>query len=180
MRPSAQEDDHSSDSRRSGARREGRSGGGHRTGRRARGRESAPSPLGAVAGWGSTHKMLLVTLGVIAVVILFLYGPTQRYYVAWRTQGDEEAKAEALDADNEALKEDIDRLTTREGVEDEARRLGYAYPSEDTSDANVNLGSDSPNKGSNATDSGFSYADIEQPWFIHVLDFIFVYNGPVD
>lgn len=107
-----------------------------------------------------------------------LYGPTQGYYVAWRTQGDEQAKADALDADNDNLRQDVNRLTTREGIEDEARRRGYAYPNEEST--NTNDTDENPNKGSDATDSGFSYADIEQPWFIHVLDFIFVYNGPGD
>lgn len=149
---------------------------------RAKGRERARETLpNRVVGWVGRHHRPLIVLAVVVVVILSLYGPVQRYYVAWRTRGDQQAKADAIDADNDALKQDIDRLTTRDGIEDEARQRGYAYPSEGTSDSsNATSNTGNGNKGSDATDSVFSYADIEQPWFIHVLDFIFVYNGPTD
>lgn len=164
----------------------------------------------------SRHRRPLIALGVVAVVILALYGPIQRYYVAWRTQGDEQAKVDYLNGDNDALRQDIDRLTTRSGVEEEARERGYRYPSEDANDnqnaeasssgnaegdenassnenanaANSGEGSNanteaSPsntsamaNQGSNALDSGFSYDDIQHPWYIHLFDFVFAYSSP--
>lgn len=166
------------------------------------------------------------------MVFLALYGPIQRYYVAWRTQGDEQAKADYLNSDNDALKEDIDRLTTRSGVENEARERGYRYPSEgeqggsananeiqdanassssnngedadtnstngnasdevsDGSNGNAGEGDGSSNSGSSTADatanhgsdalnSGFSYDDIQHPWYIHVFDFIFAYSSPTN
>lgn len=159
--------------------------------------KSVPS---RVLDFVSRHRRPLVAVGVALVVFLSLYGPVQRYYVAWRTQGDEQAKVDYLNGDNDALKQDIDRLTTRSGVENEARARGYRYPSEDTNsegsddenagsasssssngNAGASEGANAPstaNQGSNALDDGFSYEDIQHPWYIHVFDVIFAYSSP--
>lgn len=127
-------------------------------------------------GWVAHHRRLVVALGVVALVMVALYGPAQRYYVALRRSGDLEAEAAYLDEDNQALLDDLSRLQTREGIEDEARRRGYTYENETSIE--VNGVSDDASAAQDATDQGFSAADIEQPWYVRVLDFIFVYNGP--
>lgn len=126
--------------------------------------------------WVSRHLKLVIAIGVVVLVMVALYGPVHRYYVAWRASGDLQAEADQVNGDNEDLKNDLNRLQSQEGIEDEARRRGYTYPDEES--ATVNGVADDANEGSDTPGQGFSASDLEQPWYIHVLDFIFVYNGP--
>lgn len=130
---------------------------------------------GRVVSWVGSHRRLSIAILCLAIVLFGVYGPIQRYYVAWRAAGDLQAEYEAVSSDNEALRDDLSRLQSEEGIQDEARRRGYTYPDEESTTAEGI--SDDANEGSSATDSDFSAADIQQPWYIHVLDFIFVYQG---
>lgn len=137
--------------------------------------EALGSVPGRIASWVVRHRRFSITVACVIAAVLFVFGPVQRYYVAWRTSSDLQAEADYLDADNDALKSDLDRLQSKEGIEDEARRRGYTYQNEESE--NADGVSDNANQGSDATDGGFSAADIERPWYIQVLDFIFVYKG---
>lgn len=130
---------------------------------------------GRVVAWVSRHRRLSVAFACVVLAVVMVYGPVQRYYVAWREAGDLQAEADALNADNDALRSDLSRLQSKEGIEDEARRRGYTYSGEESTTAEGV--SDDQNQGSSGMESDFSAADIEQPWYIHVLDFIFVYEG---
>lgn len=160
-------------SQRSGTNRREHSGHPSRSSRRQRSQSLPERFLGGVY----RHRRSLIALGIVLVVFLSLYGPVQRYYVAWRTQGDEQAKADYLNSDNDALKQDIDRLTTRSGVENEARERGYRYPNEDAN-TSANVATNDSDQGSDALNSGFSYDDIQHPWYVDVLDFVFMYTSP--
>lgn len=130
---------------------------------------------GRIASWVLRHRRLSITVGCIVLAVAIVYGPVQRYYVARRSASDLQAEYDYLTSDNDALRTDLDRLQSEEGIEDEARRRGYTFP--DETSENAEGVQDDENQGSSATDEGFSAADIEQPWYIHVLDFIFVYRG---
>lgn len=134
---------------------------------------------GDVRGAGSrfadyvrTHTKLVVVLCVVAGLLVVLYGPVRDYYVAWRRQGVLQSQYQELTTDHDNLESDVNRLQSREGVEDEARRQGYGYSGEST--LNVEGIDDDPNQGSSPLDStGESTQDV--PWYVHVADFIFFY-----
>lgn len=130
---------------------------------------------GHVVAWVRRHPRLSVSFACVLLAIVIVYGPAQRYYVAWRTSQDLQAEYDSLNANTEALKGDLDRLQSKEGIEDEARRRGYTF--QDEQSETVTGVSDDADQGTGSADGGFSAADVERPWYIHVLDFIFVYEG---
>ena len=84
---------------------------------------------GVAEGIRSHPKALLVIVALV-VVVFALFGPVRDYYVAMRSGQDLQAYYDALAAQNEELGEDISRLQTREGVEDEARKHGLVSEGE--------------------------------------------------
>lgn len=117
------------------------------------------------------HKVQTIVLAVILIVLFSLYAPIQQYYVAWRTQTDSEAQLAEIQAVNDSLKEQIQQLQTREGIEDEARRKGY-----------VSEGETSVIVDNAPTDLEVTAAatPVEKPWYIKVLDFLFGYHSNQD
>lgn len=129
-------------------------------------RERADSAAGAVRA----HPLACGALAVLLVVLLALYGPTRDYYLAFRSGQDLQAYYQAIVEQNESLDQDIDRLMSEEGVEDEARKRGYTkgdetivvvenLPEEDLSDL-----------------LGQVVVEDNRPWYIRVLDVIFRYE----
>lgn len=130
---------------------------------------------GRIASWVMSHRRLSLALGIVVVIVLFMYGPVAGYYQAWRASGELQAEYETAQADNEALRDDLDRLQSEEGIEDEARKRGYTFPNEESTSAEGV--SDDTDQGSSASDSSSYTDDTEQPWYIHVLDVILGYDG---
>ena len=64
------------------------------------------------------------------MLLLFLYGPVREYYVSWRVGQIYSAELAELNEDNEELKSEVNRLQSREGIEDEARKRGYVSKGE--------------------------------------------------
>ena len=117
------------------------------------------------------RKRALIVVAVIVATIVMLYAPARAYYIAWRTQLDLEARYAAILEENEDLYEDLDRLRSREGIEDEARKRGYVIPGE-TSVVVRGLPEEGLDTGSKANDV---VADV--PWYLVPLDVIFGYEG---
>ena len=114
------------------------------------------------------RRKLIIVLVVIAAVLIMLYRPTRDLYIAWRTGYVLQERYDALAEENEELSEEVERLMTREGIEDAARKRGYVMPGE-TSVKVEGL------EGEPAEDPE-DEAESELPWFIHVGDFIFFYR----
>ena len=135
-------------------------------------------PRGAgLADWLQTHMIPLLIVAAVVITLAALYRPVQTYYLAWRQSIDLQAEYDYFSAQNDGLKGDIGRLQTRQGIEDEARSRGYGYEGESTtgsSAAGAEGGSSAG--GSSAGTEEFSILDVERPWYVHVLDYIFGYQ----
>lgn len=70
--------------------------------------------------------------GVVALaVLLSLYFPVRDLYIAHRTNGILQRQLEIRETYNEGLQQDVDKLLSTEGIEDEARaNLGLVMPDE--------------------------------------------------
>lgn len=115
---------------------------------------------------------LVIVLAVIGVVFASLYGPVKNYYVALRQRDDLQTYYTRLDASNSSLRESIQYLQSREGVEDEARRRGYVYEGETA--AEIPGLEDNTNNFTGETD----VPKAEEPWYIQALDGLFGYQSP--
>ncbi|MGN0286294.1 MAG: hypothetical protein ACI4B6_01340 [Atopobiaceae bacterium] len=121
------------------------------------------------------HPKGMVAVVAVVVALVMVYGPARDYYVAWRRQSALQATYDAVSSDNEALQGDVDRLQSREGIEDEARRHGYGYSGESTIDVE-GLPDDSANQGSNPIDGEVQAQETDQPWYIRLGDIVFGYT----
>lgn len=114
----------------------------------------------------SGARTTIIVLVAVAVVVATLYGPARDLYCAWREQG---VSQETLDALNESIDEyqgDIDRLQTREGIEDEARKRGYVEEGE----SGVTATGLPEEEDGDAPEEGL-------PWYLSLGDVIFQYQG---
>lgn len=130
---------------------------------------------GRAKGFARRHPKLLVFLAALVIAIFMIYPPARDYYVAWRTQSELQATYDAVSADNSALQSDVDRLQSREGIEDEARKHGYAYEGENTLDVQGLSGDDS-NQGSNPLDGEVQAEQTDLPWYVRLGDIVFFYT----
>ena len=112
------------------------SGGGHTKGRRAE-RESTPAPTMSVGercvaakDWLLHHPRLCATVAMLLVAAVALYSPVRNYYVARRTGQVLQVKYDQLSDENASLTHDVNRLQTKQGIEDEARKRGYVSTDE--------------------------------------------------
>ena len=120
------------------------------------------------------RRRVIRVLVVILAVIVMLYRPARDYYIAWRTGYTLTVRYEALAEENEELNDDLERLMTREGIEDAARERGYVMPGETSvkvEGLDENVGEESSGKAADVT------GEEDLPWYIHVGDFIFFYRS---
>ena len=111
---------------------------------------------------------------VAVVTALILAGPVRTYYAAWREAGVLEAEYEALAQQNAELMEQLDRLQSLDGIEDEARRRGYAYPDEEVL---VVDGLEEEKLADPAkVDEAIEAHEANQPWYVGFLDALFGYE----
>lgn len=72
-----------------------------------------------------------VILGLVVFAAVFLYSPARQYYLEMRANDQLQAEYDALNERNKAIQEEIDYLSTDEGVQDEAReQLGWVQEGE--------------------------------------------------
>ena len=126
-----------------------------------RGRENA-------LGFVSRHRAPLAVVAALLLLVLFFYGPVKGLYQAWRTEGIRQAQLSGLTEENDSYQQDIDRLQTREGVEDEARRRGYVAERETSIVV----------EGLDASEDAQEESTSETPWYLRVTDTIFQYEEP--
>lgn len=93
-------------------------------------RQSREDRLNGARGWAYGHRRILICLAVVLVVVVSLAGPIRGYYVARRQSEDLQAYYDQISEQNATLDEDVHRLTTEDGVKDEARKRGYVEEGE--------------------------------------------------
>ena len=130
--------------------------------------EAAASKGAQLAALATRFRVPLVVLVVLRVVAGALDPPAQDLYCAWRDQEAHEQQLETLNEDISQYQGDIDRLQTREGIEDEARKRGYVAEGE-TSLVVEGLPED---EGEDQDDTP------DKPWYLALGDFIFQYQEP--
>ena len=116
----------------------------------------------------SAHRGVAIACAVALVLVVALYGPACSLYQAWRENGvlqDEQARATV---ESDELESDIANLMTEEGIKDEARRRGYV----DDGEMRIVVEGGEEDDGSTEESTGD-----ETPWYLHVADFIFRYDG---
>ena len=156
--------------------------------RAARERQQPKSPRDLATGAVERVQVLtasavgsraILALAIITAIVFSVFGPIRDYYVAVRTQQDLAAYYAALEDSNDNLKDDISRLQSKEGIEDEARRRGYVMEGE-TSVVVRGLDADATGEifsTQNSAQTAATKASAEEePWYTQVLDFLFGYK----
>ena len=120
----------------------------------------------------------LIIIAVLIVSAFILAGPVCTLYAAWRDAGIVEAEYDALVEQNQELQGRLDDLNSLPGIEDEARRRGYAYPDEEALIVD-NLEQEilaDPAK----VDEAIAEHEANMPWYVDVLDTLLGYEAKVD
>lgn len=132
------------------------------------------TPAGIIA-WASEHKVFVGVLAAVVFLIFVLYPPVCSYYAAVRTNTVLQSKLSDVKDQVEDLSGDVNKLTSEEGLKDEARRLGYV---EDGETAVTMEGIE--DSGSARSDTSVmeesQEEETEDPWYIQMGDVIFGYN----
>ena len=115
----------------------------------------------------SRFRVPIVVVTVTLFVLVSVYPPAQDLYRAWRDQGVQQETLDGLNASIEEYRGDIDRLQTREGIEDEARKRGYVGEGE----VGVVLEGSPEETEGDAGDNGQ-----ELPWYVTLGDVVFQYE----
>ncbi|WP_303132222.1 septum formation initiator family protein [uncultured Olsenella sp.] len=116
------------------------------------------------------HRVALVVLVVLVVVAASLYGPVKGYYAARRSGEDLQRRYDELSEKNDSLQGDLKSLTSKEGIEDEARKRGYVQEGE-TSVTVEGL----DGQGKADPSAPVEYQDT-RAWPTKALDFVFGYD----
>lgn len=130
--------------------------------------EAAAGKGAQLAALAMRFRVALIVLVALLVVGGALYAPAQDLYCAWREQEAHAQQLESLNEDISQYQGDIERLQTREGIEDEARKRGYVAEGE-TSLVVEGLPED---------DGQDEDAAPDKPWYLALGDFIFQYQEP--
>ena len=134
--------------------------------------KSRKQPLANVTlpAW-APFVLVLIALALVGII---LYGPAKMFYGAWRDNGKLEARYEALTKQNEELNYEVDRLQSLSGIEDEARRRGYAFPDEEALVVD-NLEVDDPTDPEKVEEAVREH-ERNRPFYVQVLDQFFGYG----
>ncbi|MBP3892641.1 MAG: septum formation initiator family protein [Atopobiaceae bacterium] len=113
---------------------------------------------------------------VVAITVVMLFAPLRDLYVANRRLDTLQATYDALLAENDSIRSELESLQSREGIENEARARGYVEPGETKVVVN-GLPEDESDPAADAVH------DIElpddRPWYIRTLDAVFGYEPEV-
>lgn len=127
---------------------------------------------GAVASHVQARGVLITA--TIALVVFMLFAPLRDLYIANRRLDTLQQTYDALLAENDGIRAELDALQTREGIENIARERGYVEPGE----TKVLVEGYEPEE--TASGAAAVVADLELPdereWYIRILDDIFGYD----
>lgn len=118
--------------------------------------------------------VVLAVLLAIVISLIAIMGPLRSYYAAWREAGELEVEYEVVSSINESLTDDVERLNTLEGIEDEARKRGYVYPDEEA----VVVEGIEEERITEEEQVEAALDEYEQglPWYVHTLDGMLGYS----
>ncbi len=151
-------------------------------GRRSRARRSnggiraVPRAIGsAVVGVAShIHRGGVMFVLGVALAVAVLFAPLRDLYIANRRLDTLQETYDALLAENDSIRAQLESLQTREGIENEARARGYVEPGETKVVVNGLPQSEEEDAATAAVH------DIElpdnRPWYVRTLDSIFGYE----
>ncbi len=128
----------------------------------------AGEKVGALSGLVRRFRVPLIVFAALALVVVALYAPAQGLYVAWRDGQSLGSQISGLDQSNDEYQSDIERLQSREGIEDEARKKGYVSEGETGVVVEGMDEDDSTSQDTTAT---------ELPWYLSLGDFVFQYQA---
>ena len=117
--------------------------------------------------------LFLVAVSVALGVMIFM-GPAREYYASWRDEGILEAQYKVVSEQYSDLQHDIERLQTVEGIEDLARKRGYAYPDEEA--LVVQELEEQEFIGTVSLEDAVKEHEANLPWYVGVLDVVFDYH----
>lgn len=118
--------------------------------------------------------VVLAVVLTIAISLIAIMGPLRSYYAAWREAGELEVEYEVVSEINQSLTDDVERLNTLEGIEDEARKRGYVYPDEE---AVVVEGIEEERvTEEEQVEAALDEYEQQLPWYVHMLDGILGYS----
>lgn len=155
-------------------RREQKASGRERREAKAASRMSPAEAAGNVAGFFAESRgrqILGMVVLAIALLVAALYGPAKSYYTAVRQRDDLTTYYARLEASNTSLRDSIQYLQSTEGIEDEARKRGYVYEGEVS--AQIDGLEDTTDDFTGVSE----VPDVEQPWYIQMLDRLFGYQA---
>lgn len=135
----------------------------------------AAVPRGIASGISSVfgHARGLLVLALAAFTAFMLYAPARELYIANRRLDTLQATYDVLLEENETIRDDLELLQTREGIENEARARGFVEPGE-TKVIVEGL------PESELSDPTAFLEPLEvpenRPWYIELLDALFGYE----
>ena len=129
------------------------------------------SQINLSAPWLPIALFVAVTL---VVCVVMLYGPVRTYYAAWRDSCRLEIAYDVVKDQNSELNHEINRLQSREGIEDEARRRGFVHPNEEALVTDVPPATDTTDP--EVVNQKLVAYEEQQPWYIHALDSMLGYS----
>ena len=115
----------------------------------------------------------VLACALIVITVLMLYAPVRDIYITNRKLDALQATYDALLAENDSIRSELEFLQTREGIENEARARGYVEPGETKVVVNGLTEEELAALAAEAED--VEVAD-ERPWYTRVLDTIFGYE----
>lgn len=115
----------------------------------------------------------VLACALIVITVLMLYAPVRDIYVTNRKLDALQATYDALLAENDSIRSELEFLQTREGIENEARARGYVEPGE--TKVVVNGLTEEELEALAAEAEDVEVTDT-RPWYTRVLDAIFGYE----
>lgn len=129
-----------------------------------------------IAAWIGAHTPFVIALAVIALLVIAIYPPLCSLYSAARTNAVLSEKLADVNEQLNALTGDVSKLTSEDGLKDEARRLGYVEEGETAVDMEGVEDSGSARSDTTVMEES-KETEVENPWYIVVGDFIFRYDA---
>lgn len=129
------------------------------------------APKGA-AGIARFFRVPVIVCAAVLVALALLYGPARDLYCAWRENGALQEQDVKTLSEKEQIQEDISDLTSKDGIKDQARELGYV---EDGETRIIVEGGDEPEE----PDVVASHDNDEEDdnGYLGFFDFFFGYEG---
>ena len=149
----------------------------------ARGRKKADSKPGRAAKEHDSGlpklTFVVAAFALLLFAAVFLYSPARQYYLEMRANDQLQAEYDALNERNQAIQEEIDYLSTDEGIQDEAReQLGWVQEGE----VAVVVKGLEEEEEEDAVRAQVPSGSVPAPttWYSPVLDMIFGFNDGTD